>query len=396
MKKFAVCLLLLGLCLGLCACGGQSESAAQTGGTELEQLCAKATQVTLSDSGAEIKGPGARFENGCLTISTGGAYRLSGSLSEGQVVVDTGEEKQDVQLILDGLSLHCAGDAALHIRRAGDTDLYAMEDTVNRLVSGTEGELLADPNASGAALYAEDDIDFHGPGSLTVEGYLNNGIGCKNDIDIIGGQYTILAANNGLKGNESVEISGGDVAITCGNDGIKTDDAKKAGKGSIRITGGSVTVQAGDQGFCAVKDIQISGGQLEVRAEADGLKAGDKGAPGKVEISGGDIQIVSGNDAMDGAALELSGGSLLALGRDKDIKPTVNATVPCYAGKLKIPEGQSFVLRDPQGETLCEFDPGREIKSAFLALAGLESGANYSVMTGTAGNMVQTGNITLP
>ena len=133
MRKLVVCLLLLCLSLGLCACGSQDKG----GGSELEQLCAKATTVALSDAGAEIKGPGARFENGVLTISTGGAYRLSGSLPDGQVVVDTGEEKQDVQLILDGVSLRCAGDAALHIRRAGDTDIYVTEGTENLLVSGT-------------------------------------------------------------------------------------------------------------------------------------------------------------------------------------------------------------------------------------------------------------------
>ncbi|MGN0982174.1 MAG: carbohydrate-binding domain-containing protein [Candidatus Limivicinus sp.] len=391
MKKLVVCLLLLSLSLGLCACGAQANE-----GTELDRLCAKATTVTLSDGGAEIKGPGAQFEAGVLTISTGGAYRLGGSLAEGRVVVDTGEEKQDVQLILDGVSIRCAGDAALHIRRAGDTDIYTMPDTENRLVSGRERELVADPAASGAALYAEDDIDFHGPGSLIVEGYLNNGIGCKNDIDILGGSCTIIAVNNGLKGNQSVEVSGGSLTITCGNDGIKTSDAGKEGKGSIHISGGSVTVSAGDQGLCAVRDIQISGGRLKLRAEADGLKAGEKSAPGMVGISGGDSQIISGNDAIDAAVLELSGGSLLALGRDKDIKPSVEAGIPCYAGKLKVPEGQVFALCGTKGERICEFDPGREIKSAFLALEGLKQGESYTLMTGTTGSLKQTGTITLP
>ena len=117
----------------------------------MEHHCAKDTTVILSDGGAEIKGPGARFEAGCLTISTGGAYLLSGSLSNGQVIVDTGEEKQAVQLILDGVSIRCTDDAALSIRRAGDTDIYAMEDTESRLISGTERALVAAPAAPGAA-----------------------------------------------------------------------------------------------------------------------------------------------------------------------------------------------------------------------------------------------------
>ena len=193
-----------------------------------------------------------------------------------------------------------------------------------------------------------------------------------------------------------MEISGGSLSIRCGNEGIKTDDAEKEGKGNIRIAGGSVTIAAGDQGLCAIKDIQIAGGQLEVRAQADGLKAGDKSAPGRVEITSGDSTIVSGNDAIDAAALSISGGSLLALGRDKDIKPSLEAAIPCYAGQLKVQEGEGFALRDAKGESLCEFEPGREIKSAFLALDGLESGESYALMTGAAGSMKQTGTITLP
>ena len=115
-----------------------------------------------------------------------------------------------------------------------------------------------------------------------------------------------------------------------------------------------------------------------------------------MEITGGDSTIVSGNDAIDAAALSISGGSLLALGRDKDIKPSLEAAIPCYAGQLKVPEGEGFALRDAKGESLCELEPGREIKSAFLALDGLESGESYALMTGAAGSMKQTGTITLP
>ena len=74
----------------------------------------------------------------------------------------------------------------------------------------------------------------------------------------------------------------------------------------------------------------------------------------------------------------------------------MNAGVPCYAGKLKVPEGQVFTLCDERGEYLYACDPRREIKSAFLALDGLESGASYALMTGAAGSLKQTGIVTLP
>lgn len=396
MRKLIACILLLCLCAGLCACGKSAQPPAANGGTELEQLCAKATTIALSGTGAEIKGPGAHFENGVVTISTGGAYLVSGSLDNGRLQVDTGEEKQKVQLILDGASIACADGAALYIERAGETDIYLTENGESRLISGVERELEpAAAEASGAALYAEDDVELHGPGTLRVEGYINNGIGGKNDVDIKGGVLIVRAVNSGVKGNEAVDISGGEISIECVNDGLKTEDDKDEGKGSVNISGGVLSVSAGDQGICAVRDINISGGTLDIRSEGDAFKAGSKTAPGMVNISGGEIQAVSGNDAVDAGALNISGGSLMALGRDKDIRPAVKASVPCYAGKFKAEAGDSIAVLDENGGSLCTVEPGREIKSAFLALPGMKAGESYKLMTGPAADLRQTGNISL-
>lgn len=384
MKKQIAGILLLCLALGLCGCQGQGAST--QGGTELERLMGSATVIQLEGGSASVKGPGASFQEGRVVISTGGTYLISGSLDNGQILVDTGEEKQDVKLILDAVDIRCEAEPGIYIQRAGDTSIYVLDTAGSRIVSGTGQELAAPAlDASGGAIYAKDDIEFMGPGTLVVEGYLNNGVGCKNDVDVSGGTLDIKAANNGLKGNESVNISGGQVIIECLNDGIKTSDAEKAGKGSVNISGGNVFIsRAGDQGIVSIRDINISGGTVNISAARDGLKAGDKENAGAVNLSGGQVLVSSGNDAIDAnAGLNLSGGRLLALGKDKDLKTAVNASVPCYAGPLRAEAGQCLVICAGDQRLLeQEAQNPWEVKSAFIAFPEMEAGASYTVKTG--------------
>ena len=251
MKKTLAPALLLSLCLALAGCSGGAGVPGEEL-TELEQLEAAATVISLEGGTAEIEGPGASFENGLVTLSTGGSFLIRGSLENGRILVDTGETKQDVDLILDAVSIHCENDAAIYVKRAEKTRIYVKEGEPSRLSSGaprTDSQVLTE--ASGAAVYGEDDLDFMGPGTLIIEGNINNGIGCKNDVDINGGELEISAANHGIKGNESVDIKGGEVSISCGNDGLKTDDAEKEGKGSVNITGGALNISSQDQGIIA-------------------------------------------------------------------------------------------------------------------------------------------------
>lgn len=388
MKKAALLplLLSLGLILGGCAAPAPASAGSSDEPAGLEALMASATSIKLSGDSAEIKGPGAAFSGGRLSISTGGSFLITGSLKNGCILVDTGEAKQDVNLILSAADIHCADGPGILIDRAGDTCIYVPEGSVSRVSSGqSSGELKAPENdEAGAAVYAHDDLEFAGPGELSLEGYINNGLGCRNDLKISGGSLDITAANTGLKGNESVSISGGLLKIRCMNDGIKTSDREKEGKGSVNISGGEIFVeQAGDQAIVSVRDINISGGSLLLSSARDGLKAGDKTFSGSVNISGGELFLCSGNDAIDAnGGLNLSGGSLAALGKDKDIKCSVSASVPFYAGLLKAGEGQSLAVYSPSGELLFQLECPWEVKSAYISLPGLSSGDTCRVMTG--------------
>ena len=234
----------------------------------------KANLIELTGSGASFSCSGVSAEGSIITISQAGSYILRGTLENGRIIIDTGLSQEKLNLTLDGVSITCLTDPAIYIAQAKKARIYMTEGTENVITSGTE-DLLAvfDDSHSGAAIYAEDDLDIRGPGKLTVNGYVNNGITCKDDFDLEDGIVEIFAANNGIKGSESVEIKAGKLTITCGNDGLKATSSK-AGKGFVSVLGGNVSLSCGGDGISALTDVTVSGGDTVIISEKTPIKAG--------------------------------------------------------------------------------------------------------------------------
>ena len=55
--------------------------------------------ITLKDNGTTIEGSGAKVEGNIITINEAGVYTVSGSLSDGQIVVEAGKEDK-VEFVL--------------------------------------------------------------------------------------------------------------------------------------------------------------------------------------------------------------------------------------------------------------------------------------------------------
>ena len=240
--------------------------------------------IELTGNGAKFSCSGVSAEGSIITISKAGNYVLRGTLDNGRIIVNTGLSQEKLYLTLDGVSITCLTDPAIYIAQAKKARIYMTEGTENVITSGTE-ELLAvfDDSHSGAALYSEDDLDIRGPGKLMINGYINNGITCKDDFDMEDGILEIFSANNGIKGSESVEIKAGKLIITCGNDGLKATSSK-AGKGFVAILGGTVSLSCGGDGISAFTDVTVSGGDTEIISEKTPIKAG-----GEIYHTGGSL-----------------------------------------------------------------------------------------------------------
>lgn len=394
MKKTWILLLCLSVLL-LAACGRQgaeTKSAAEPASAD------SGTSVVLSAEGAQIRGGGVKAEGGTITVGAVGEYRISGTLDAGQIVVDTGEDAMEVTLILEGVSVTNPKGPALWIKQAKKVHLQLADGSSSLLVSGTEADLAAfDDTRSGAALYSEDDLSIEGGGSLTIRGYLNNGVTCKDDLKIRSGSLDVLGANNGVRASESVTVSGGELRIVSGNDGLKTSSAEKEGKGFIEISGGSISVSSGGDAVDAVTELRISGGELKTETRQDlvgtnsrkGLKAG-----ALVEISGGTLTVSADEDGIhcDGD-VRMSGGEasiVASTGIQAGVKDSGEGDILLSGGSL-------FVAAVKQG---LKAEGSLAADNELLALCGSEKQAEplagsqawiRALVSGSAGDEVRIG-----
>ena len=331
MKKPSIIILCLALCLG--AFSGCSEIVIDPPPAAAPTAAAPATpapdaidppkdngpkgaEITLEGTGARIHGSGVSSSGGVVTISSPGSYSIDGTLDDGCIIVDTGEVKGDVTLLLRGASITCLTGPAIHVIQTRNVDLVLENGTENYLVSGSAYSSVI-VKQDGAALFCEDDLDILGSGSLEISGFLNNGITCKDDLDILDGTISVMAVNNGVKGSESVEIRGGSLTVRAGTDGVKASSAKKEGKGFVSIEGGTLEITAGGDGISAESALTVSGGELRVETTGDAEKS-SKALKAKtvLTVSGGELTIDSADHALHSAGdILLSGGALSIVSR---------------------------------------------------------------------------------
>ncbi|MBQ8140327.1 MAG: carbohydrate-binding domain-containing protein [Clostridia bacterium] len=105
---------------------------------ETEQSTAK-TEQPVSEPIYSIKFEGNRFiftgeasalsaDGTTLTITEGGTYELSGYLSEGNIVIDVGED-EDIRIILDsGFSLSSSDTPPIYVKSAASASIEIKKD----------------------------------------------------------------------------------------------------------------------------------------------------------------------------------------------------------------------------------------------------------------------------
>lgn len=77
----------------------------------------EAVKITLSGKTAACNSSNVQIEDEVVTIKAAGVYVLSGTLTDGTIVVDAGDDDK-VQLVLDGVSITAADYAAIYAKNA--------------------------------------------------------------------------------------------------------------------------------------------------------------------------------------------------------------------------------------------------------------------------------------
>lgn len=169
-----------------------------------------ATEITLSDSKSTCDSPAVRVSDNQITITRTGTYVLSGSLTNGQIVVDASGEK--VQIVLKDASINCDTSAAIYVKSADKVFVTLAENTSNTLTN-TKDFVAIDDNNIDAVIFSKSDLSLNGSGTLTIHAAYGHGIVSKDDLVITSGTYDITAARHALSGKDSVRIADGDFTL---------------------------------------------------------------------------------------------------------------------------------------------------------------------------------------
>ena len=100
--------------------------------SETEWDTATEVMIDLADGATSTSGTGGVVDGDTVTITQPGTYRLSGTLSDGQVVVRSTVEGT-VRLVLDGADITSSTTAPIAIEEATDAVVVLAENSTNSL-----------------------------------------------------------------------------------------------------------------------------------------------------------------------------------------------------------------------------------------------------------------------
>lgn len=368
----------------------------------------KCVAITLSDDGSSCDNTSVAIDGQTITITEEGTYLLSGSLSNGSVVVAT-DENVKVRLILNGVVINNDSSAAVYVQSADKVFITLAPDSENKLSNGGTYEAVDDNNID-SVIFSKSDLTLNGSGSLTITAKAGHGIVSKDDLVITGGTYAITAASQGLSGKDSIRILDGDFTITSGKDALHSENEDNAEKGFVYIAGGNFNLTASGDGISASGNMTLldgmytmttGGGSENGKDHQEGGPGGQGGPGGGMDNPGEDL-MTSGERPMesrgempdngqmmeqpDRSDEETTGGILVAAGSSgMAVNFGDNSTQGSILVNLDRQEaGTDIVLTDASGTELINWQPSKQYTSVVISCPGIAQGESYTLKAGTS------------
>lgn len=357
-----------------------------------------ATAILLEGDGVSVQGAGASADGSVVTVTEAGTYVVSGTLNDGQIVVNA--DQKLVHLVLNGADITCSDNAPIDVKAAEKVILTLAQGSENRVADG-ESDALRDASSDGpdAAVFSKSDLTVNGEGSLQVTAGYNRGIVSKDGLKLVGGVISVTSAGDGIRGRDFIAVKGGDITVVAQEDGMQSNHDEDAQKGFVLIENATLSITAAQDGIQAetnlvVLDATLSvtagGGAAAVSTQADGRgglggpqmggmrgpggaggRQPESGAPktqnaageseaadlpswGPPEGMGGaqeaqgasDENSVSAKGLKAGAGIVISGGSLAVDSADDAVHS--NGSVAVSGGTLKLSSGDDGIHADAE------------------------------------------------
>ncbi|MBE6861932.1 MAG: carbohydrate-binding domain-containing protein, partial [Ruminococcus sp.] len=293
----------------------------------------------------------ATVSDNVVTIIQPSVFSVSGTASEGQIVVDvdkTAYADGVVELDLMGANLTSTKSSPVYVAQIGDEVQLVAKSGYDNVIS--DGTSYTNADGGMGAVYSCDDLKIKGSGNLTVNGNAGDGIVSKNDLKVYNGNITVNAADDCIRGKDSVTIGDADDTdfsslvlnlSSKAGDGIKANaqDASTTDKtyGVVDVNGGTINMNVYGDGIQAAQLLNVNGGNIDIETtgskdsgSAKGLKGGltddttGTTTTGVVNVNGGFIELHTNDDGIN------SNGDINMLGGKTQI--TVKGTTSGYQG----------------------------------------------------------------
>ncbi len=256
--------------------------------------------ITLNNTSVTVPSS-VKADGTTITITEGGEYTVTGTLTDGRIVVDS---EDDVTIILDNANITCSYSSPIYIYNAKTATVYLKDGTENSLTDGTaytytdsySSQADEEPNA---CIYSKDDLVIAGSGSLTVNANFNNGITSKDTLKIESSALTVNAKNNGINGKDNLTVKNATVTVTSGGDALRSTNDTDTSLGYIVIASSTLNITSGEDGIQA--ETYLSSGSSTVNIKSGGghsVTASDDTSSKGIK-AGTDISIDSGTFVID-------------------------------------------------------------------------------------------------
>ena len=312
-------------------------------------------------------------EHTVITITKAGTYRVSGTLSKGQITIDLGEDSRDdesavVNLILDNADITCTVSSAIVVYNAYECGSDDTETATKDI----------DTTNAGVHIILADDSENTVTGSHVAKIYKEGTT--QEDVDAGNAkkQWKFDAAIESLVSIafDAEEEGTGSLAVNSDNEGIETYL-------HLTVNGGNITINSFDDGINANEDgvsvITINGGDVTVNAgagqEGDGIDSN-----GWIVINDGFIVTAanatspdSGVDSDNG--IYINGGTLLASGNMYyEVSDDSEQAFVVLSFADSIEAGQMFALKNADGDIITAFSAANDFQTLVYSSSELTDG----------------------